>query len=77
VNASLDLDVVLPVLPPSSKKHIDYEIFGVLLVEPGDGALKHRFSIGILLTWRRPAHPDRAGITAPRQQPAIRFALAT
>ena len=46
VNASLDLDVVLARTAALIKKHIDYEIFGVLLVEPGDRTLKHRFSIG-------------------------------
>jgi sigma-B regulation protein RsbU (phosphoserine phosphatase) len=46
VNASLDLDVVLARTAALIKKHIDYEIFGVLLVEPGDHTLKHRFSIG-------------------------------
>src|SRR5260370_16913568 len=50
VNASLDLDVVLARTAALIKKHIDYEIFGVLLVEPGDRTLKHRFSI------RHPPH---------------------
>jgi len=46
VNASLDLDEVLARTAALIKRHIDYEIFGVLLLE-GDGAyLKHRFSIG-------------------------------
>jgi phosphoserine phosphatase RsbU/P len=46
VNASLDLDEVLARSAALIKRHIDYEIFGVLLVE-GDGSyLKHRFSIG-------------------------------
>ena len=46
VNASLDLDEVLARTAALIKRHIDYEIFGVLLVE-GDGSyLKHRFSIG-------------------------------
>jgi len=46
VNSSLDLDEVLARTAALIKRHIDYEIFGVLLVE-GDGAyLKHRFSIG-------------------------------
>ena len=44
VNASLDLDEVLARAAALIKKHIDYEIFGVLLVE--DGVLKHRFAIG-------------------------------
>jgi phosphoserine phosphatase RsbU/P len=46
VNASLDLDEVLARSAALIKRHIDYEIFGVLMFE-GDGAyLKHRFSIG-------------------------------
>src|SRR6202021_4258052 len=46
VNASLDLDEVLARTAALIKRHIDYEIFGVLLME-GDGTfLRHRFSIG-------------------------------
>src|SRR6516165_8660975 len=46
VNASLDLDEVLARAAALIKRHVDYEIFGVLMVE-GDGSyLKHRFSIG-------------------------------
>src|SRR5271168_1537678 len=46
VNASLDLDEVLARAAALIKRHIDYEIFGVLLKE-GDGSyLKHRFSSG-------------------------------
>src|SRR6266849_7880166 len=46
VNASLDLDEVLARTAALIKRHIDYEIFGVLMFE-GDGTyLKHRFSIG-------------------------------
>jgi phosphoserine phosphatase RsbU/P len=46
VNASLDLDEVLARTAALIKRHIDYEIFGVLMLE-GDGAyLKHRFAIG-------------------------------
>jgi sigma-B regulation protein RsbU (phosphoserine phosphatase) len=46
VNSSLDLDEVLAKTAALIKRHIDYEIFGVLMIE-GDGAyLKHRFSIG-------------------------------
>jgi len=46
VNASLDLDEVLARTAALIKKHIDYEIFGVLLVEEGGTSIKHRFSIG-------------------------------
>src|SRR6266852_5394644 len=46
VNASLDLDEVLARTAALIKRHIDYEIFGVLMFG-GDGSyLKHRFSIG-------------------------------
>lgn len=46
VNASLNLDEVLARTAALIKRHIDYEIFGVLLVEEGGEHLKHRFSIG-------------------------------
>src|SRR5947207_1516327 len=46
VNASLDLDEVLARTAALIKRHIDYEIFGVLLMEEGGRALKHRFAIG-------------------------------
>ena len=46
VNASLDLDVVLARAAALIKRHIDYEIFGVLLMEGEGSYLKHRFSIG-------------------------------
>src|SRR6202045_4847365 len=46
VNASLDLDEVLARTAALIKRHIDYEIFGVLMFE-GDGSyLKHRFAMG-------------------------------
>jgi sigma-B regulation protein RsbU (phosphoserine phosphatase) len=46
VNSSLDLDEVLARTAALIKRHIDYEIFGVLMLE-GDGAyLRFRFSIG-------------------------------
>ncbi len=46
VNSSLDLDEVLSRTAALVKRHVDYEIFGVLMLE-GDGSyLKHRFSIG-------------------------------
>ena len=46
VNASLDLDEVLARSAALIKRHIDYEIFGVLLFESDGIHLKHRFSIG-------------------------------
>src|SRR5882724_5310570 len=46
VNSSLDLYEVLARSAALIKRHIDYEIFGVLLIE-GDGTyLRHRFAIG-------------------------------
>jgi len=46
VNASLDLDEVLAHAAVLIKRHIDYELFGVLMLD-GDGTyLKHRFAIG-------------------------------
>jgi sigma-B regulation protein RsbU (phosphoserine phosphatase) len=46
VNASLDLDEVLAHAAVLIKKHIDYELFGVLMMD-GDGTnLTHRFAIG-------------------------------
>src|ERR1700741_1431337 len=48
-NASLDLDEVLARTAALIKRHIDYEIFGVLMFA-GDGSyLKFRFAIGY---WR-------------------------
>src|SRR6202171_3985881 len=46
VNSSLDLDEVLARTAALIKRHIDYEIFGVLMVEGNGSYLKHRFSIG-------------------------------
>jgi len=46
VNASLDLDEVLARTAALIKRHIDYEIFGVLLLDENTQTLKHRFSIG-------------------------------
>ncbi len=46
VNASLDLDEVLARVAALIKRHIDYEIFGVLMIEGNGGYLRHRFAIG-------------------------------
>src|ERR1700693_1842203 len=46
VNSSLDLDEVLARTAALIKRHIDYEIFGVLMVEGGGAYLRHCFSIG-------------------------------
>src|SRR5258708_29014813 len=61
VNASLDLDEVLGRTAALIKRHIDYEIFALLLIE-GDGTyLRHRFSIGyateLLDNFRNPLGP--------------------
>jgi phosphoserine phosphatase RsbU/P len=46
VNASLDLDEVLARAAALIKRHIDYEIFGVLMIEGEGTYLRHRFAIG-------------------------------
>ena len=46
VNASLDLDEVLTKSAALIKKHIDYEMFGVLLMDDNGSYLRHRFAIG-------------------------------
>src|SRR5437899_8626879 len=46
VNASRDLDEVLARTAALIKRHIDYEIFGVLMLEGNGSYLRHRFAIG-------------------------------
>ncbi|HYW67785.1 MAG TPA: SpoIIE family protein phosphatase [Candidatus Dormibacteraeota bacterium] len=46
VNASLDLDEVLAHTAVLIKRHIDYEMFGVLMADEEGLYLKHRFAIG-------------------------------
>src|SRR2546423_2178533 len=46
VNASLDPDEVLAGSAALIKRHIDYEIFGVLMIEGEGSYLRHRFAIG-------------------------------
>src|SRR6201984_9247 len=46
VNASLDLDEVLARTAALIKRHIDYEIFGVLMFQGRGSYLSHRFPIG-------------------------------
>ena len=46
VNASLNLDEVLSHAAVLIKKHIDYELFGVLMVDAEGAYLTHRFAIG-------------------------------
>jgi phosphoserine phosphatase RsbU/P len=46
VNASLDLDEVLAHAAVLIKRHIDYELFGVLMLDNDGAYLTHRFAIG-------------------------------
>ena len=46
VNASLDMDEVLTQTAALIKRHIDYELFGVLMMDPSGAFLVHRFAIG-------------------------------
>jgi sigma-B regulation protein RsbU (phosphoserine phosphatase) len=46
VNASLDLDEVLSHTAVLIKRHIDYEFFGVLLLDDTGSYLTHRFAVG-------------------------------
>jgi len=46
VNASLDLDEVLAHTAALIKRHIDYEMFGVLMADEEGLYFKHRFAIG-------------------------------
>lgn len=46
VNASLDLDEVLAHTAVLIKRHIDYEFFGVLMLDEDGQHLTHRFAIG-------------------------------
>lgn len=46
VNASLNLDEVLLHTAALIKRHIDYELFGVLLVDSEGLYLRHRFAVG-------------------------------
>jgi sigma-B regulation protein RsbU (phosphoserine phosphatase) len=46
VNASLDLDEVLAHTAVLIKRHIDYELFGVLMADEEGAYLTHRFAIG-------------------------------
>jgi sigma-B regulation protein RsbU (phosphoserine phosphatase) len=46
VNASLDLDEVLAHTAVLIKRHIDYEFFGVLMLDETSSYLTHRFAVG-------------------------------
>ena len=62
INASLDLDEVLPAAAAQIKRLIDYEVFAVLLPEEGTDQLYFRFAIGHP---RRGRRQDRFAIAAP------------
>ena len=53
VNASLDLDEVLAHAAVLIKRLIDYELFGVLMVDHDGASLTHRFAIGYPRVWRK------------------------
>jgi phosphoserine phosphatase RsbU/P len=46
VNASLDLDEVLAHTAVLIKRHVDYELFGVLLIENDSNQLTYRWAVG-------------------------------
>jgi phosphoserine phosphatase RsbU/P len=46
VDTSLDLDEVLSHAAALIKKHVDYELFGVLMVDCDGHCLRHRFAVG-------------------------------
>src|SRR5271167_4149958 len=46
VNASLDLDEVLAHTAVLIKRHVDYELFGVLLIENDSNQLSYRWAVG-------------------------------
>jgi sigma-B regulation protein RsbU (phosphoserine phosphatase) len=73
VNASLNLDEVLARSAALIKRHIDYEIFGVLLIEEDGKYLKHRFSIGypppLAESLRIPMGEGITGLAAATGQP--------
>jgi sigma-B regulation protein RsbU (phosphoserine phosphatase) len=75
VNASLDLDEVLAHTAVLIKRHIDYEYFGVLMVD-GDGTyLVHRFAIGyppgLAENLRVPVGQGITGIAAATGYPVL------
>jgi sigma-B regulation protein RsbU (phosphoserine phosphatase) len=75
VNASLDLDEVLAHTAVLIKRHIDYEYFGVLMVD-GDGTyLVHRFAIGyppgLAENLRVPVGQGITGIAAATGHPVL------
>ena len=76
INASLDLDEVLPNAAALIKRLIDYEIFAVLLPEEGTDQMYFRFAIGhkqeVVDHWRIPMGEGIIGSAAATGQ-AIRL----
>lgn len=68
INESLDLDKVLATAAAEIKRLIDYEIFAVLLPEPGTNQLYFRFAIGhlpqVVEHWRIPMGEGIIGAAA-------------
>ena len=68
INASLNLDEVLASAAAQIKRLIDYEIFAVLLPEPGTEQLYFRFAIGhrqeVVDHWRIPMNEGIIGAAA-------------
>src|ERR1700689_5448812 len=75
INASLNLDQVLASAAQQIKRLMDYEIFAVLLPEPGTNDLYVRFAIGhrpeVIEHWRIPMGDGIIGAAATTGQ-AIR-----
>ena len=77
INASLNLDEVLPSAAALIKRLVDYEIFAVLLPEEGTDQMYFRFAIGhraeVVDHWRIPVGEGIIGAAASTGQ-AIRVA---
>src|ERR1700730_8830895 len=77
VNASLDLDEVLAHTAVLIKRHIDYEYFGVLMVDGDSTYLVHRFAIGyppgLAENLRVPVGQGITGTAASTGQPVLVF----
>ncbi|MGH9683583.1 MAG: SpoIIE family protein phosphatase [Candidatus Acidiferrales bacterium] len=73
INASLNLDEVLANVAAQIKRLIDYEIFAVVLPEPGTNQLYFRFAIGhrpeVVEHWRIPMDEGIIGAAATTGQP--------
>jgi len=78
INSSLDLDEVLKKTATLVKRLVDYEIFGVMLLDESTQRLYHRFTIGYgeqaSKDWLIPLGQ---GITGRRRRRAAPFASRT